>query len=104
MLSGGAGLIAAAWAIRFPGPIFAGYVLIGWASQVVVRQWDPTDLRIECLLVATSCLILTLGTLWLDDLWSPVLLALAGLRAALTCGTVPLVHHLAVRGLKKAQG
>ena len=96
-LSGWAGLITVVWAVRFPGPIFTGYLLVGWASQVVARQWDATDLRIECLLAAAGSFLLMLGMLWLDDAWSPLLLALTGLRAALTCGVVPLVHRLAAR-------
>lgn len=102
-LSGWAGLITMAWAVRFPGPILAGYLFIGWASQMLARQWHATDLRIECLLVAIGSLSLTLGTLWLDDLWSPVLLLLTGIRAALTCAAVPLVHHLAVRRPQAAE-
>ena len=94
-LSGWAGLITVVWAVRFPGPIFTGYLLIGWTCQMLARQWDATDLRIECLLAAAGSLFLMAGALWLDDLWSPLLLVLTGVRTALTCGVVPLVHHLA---------
>ena len=97
-LSGWAGLLTVAWAVRFPGPIFTGYLLIGWGSHMAARQWDAADLRIECLLVAAGSCFLMLGTLWLDDLWSPWLLVLTGFRAALTCGAVPLVHHLTASG------
>ena len=101
-LSGWAGFLTVGWAVRFPGQIFTGYLLIGWASQMVARQWDATDLRIECVLVAAGSLVLMLGMLWLADLWSPGLVVLSGFRAALTCGIVPLVHHLAARGPQAA--
>lgn len=93
-----AGLVTMVWAVRFPGQLFTTYLLIGWASQIVARHWDATDVRIECLHVAAGSLILMVGMVWLDDLWSPRLLVLTALRVALTCSVVPLVHHLAARG------
>jgi hypothetical protein len=97
LLSGAAGLLTMVWAVRSTGPIFAGYLLIGWAVRLAGRQWDATDLRIESGLVASASLVLTMGAFWLDDLWSPILLVFMGLRTALTCSMVPLVHHLAAR-------
>jgi hypothetical protein len=85
------------WAVRSFHPMFAGYLLIGWTTQRAGRQWDATDLRIECGLAGAGSLLLTLGAFWLDDLWSPTLLLLMVVRTALTCSMVALVHHLAAR-------
>jgi len=97
VLSGGAGLVTMVWAVRSSVPMFVGYLLIGFACRMAQRQWDASDLRIETGLVGASSLWLTLGAFWLDDLWSPLLLALMVVRTAVTCGAVPLVHHLASR-------
>jgi len=96
-LSGAAGLLTMAWAIRSFGPMFAGYLLIGWATRVVGHRWDATDLRIESWLAGAGSLLLTLGAFWLDDQWSATLLLLMAVRTALTCATVGLVHHLAAQ-------
>lgn len=95
LLSTAAGLLTMVWAARSAGQTIAGYLLIGWAVRLAGRQWDATDLRIEAGLVASASLMLTMGAFWLDDLWSPILLVFMGLRTALTCAMVPLVHHLA---------
>jgi len=100
LLSAAAGLLTMVWAVRSIGQIFAGYLLIGWAVRLAGRQWDATDPRIESGLVGSASLVLTMGAFWLDDLWSPILLVFTGLRTALTCATVPLVHHLAARGTR----
>ena len=93
-----AGLITAVWAVRFPGQLVAGYLLIGWVSQLLSRHWDAADLRIECLSAAAGSLFLMVGMLWLEDLWLLRLLLLTVLRAAVTCGAVPLVHRVASYG------
>ena len=97
-LSGTAGLLTMAWAVRSFSPMFAGYLLIGWATRLAGCRWDVTDLRIESWLAGGGSLLLTLGAFWLDDQWSLVLLFLMVIRTALTCGAVALVHHLADRG------
>ena len=93
-----AGLITAVWAVRFPGQLVAGYLLIGWVSQLLSRHWNAADLRIECLHAAAGSLFLMVGMLWLEDLWLLRLLLLTVLRAAVTCGAVPLVHRVASYG------
>src|SRR3989338_5877258 len=93
-----AGLLTAVWAVRFPGQLVAGYLLIGWVSQLLSRHWDAADLRIECLYAAAGSLFLMVGMLWLSALWSGRLLAFKLFRAAVTCGAVPLVHHMASWG------
>lgn len=97
-----AGLVTMVWAVRFPAQLFTTYLLVGWASQIVVRHWDATDVRIECLHVAVGSLVLMVGMVWLDDLWSPRLLVLTGVRAAVTCGVVPLVHQMVARSSGRA--
>ncbi|MDP3704199.1 MAG: hypothetical protein Q8R78_07405 [Candidatus Omnitrophota bacterium] len=93
-----AGLLTVAWAVRFPGQVFAGYLLIGWVSHLLSRHWDVTDLRIECFLVAAGSLCLMAGMLWLEDLWSLRVLLLTVVRTAVTCGVVPVIHHVASSG------
>lgn len=97
VFSGAAGLLTMAWAVRSFSPLFAGYLLVGWATRTAGHRWDATDLRIEVWLAGGGSLLLTLGAFWLDDQRSPVLLLLMVVRTALTCSVVPLVHHLAAR-------
>ena len=93
-----AGLITVVWAVRFSGQVFAGYLLIGLVSHLLSRHWDVTDLRIECLLVAAGSLCLMVGMLWLEDLWSLRVLLLTVVRTVVTCGVVPVIHHVAASG------
>ena len=102
-LSGAAGLLTMAWAVRSFTPMFVGYLLIGWVIRMAGHRWDATDLRIESWLAGGGSLLLTLGGFWLDDQWSPALLFLMVLRMALTCGAVVLVHHLVARGDRSRQ-
>ena len=97
LLSAVAGLLTMGWAVRSAGSIFAGYLLIGGAVRLAGHQWDATDLRIEAGLVGAASLMATLGTFWLGDVWSPLLLVFMGLHTALTCATVPLVHYVVGR-------
>lgn len=93
-----AGLITVVWAVRFSGQVFAGYLVMGLVSHLLSRHWDVTDLRIECLLVAAGSLCLMVGMLWLEDLWSLRVLLATVVRAAVTCGAVLGIHHVASSG------
>lgn len=87
------------WAVRFPLPLMLSYLVMGGAGPILARQVDATDLRIEWLAVASATLALTLGSLWVEDLWSARLLVLASVRVTVTCAAVPLVRQAAIRAM-----
>ena len=97
LLSGVAGLLTSAWAVQSFSLMFAGYLLVGWATRIAGHRWDVTDVRIESWLAGGGSLLLTLAAFWLHDQWSPVLLFLMTVRTALTCSAVALVHPLAAK-------
>ena len=88
------GLLMCAWAIRFSGPVLVGYLLLGWALQRMNKQWDATDLRVQGIATALGSLWLTLGAMWLDELWSLALGALAVVHVTLTVLTAMLIRRL----------
>lgn len=91
-LSGVAGLWTAVWAVRLPGVLFLGYLGCGWLAQRVARRWDMTEVRVQSGLVGMASLLMTVGTLWLDGLWSFPLLGLAGAHVVVTCAAAPLLR------------
>jgi len=85
ILSGVAGLWTAMWAVRFPEAVFLGYLGCGWLAQELSRRWDMAEARVQSGLVGMASLLMTVGTLWLEGLWSVPLLGLAGVHVAVTC-------------------
>ena len=97
LFSATAGISMMAWAVRFPQPVFLGYLGFGGVVRLLARQVDANDLRIQCLMAGLASVVLSLGALWLDGLWSLPLLGLMSGRALLTAMTVPLVRRLLER-------
>ena len=97
LLSAVAGICTMAWAGRFPQQTFLSYIVLGWVVQALGRQWDATDPRVQVGMVGLASALLTLGGLWLDELWLLPLLGLSMVRVALTILAVPCVRHLAER-------
>lgn len=97
ILSWLAGIFMMVWAVRFPGPVFTGYLLVGWAVQALSKHWDTTDPRAERLMVGLASLCLTVGVLWLESLWSVALVGLAVVQAGLTVLAVPLTRRVVGR-------
>ena len=100
LLSAVAGLFTMAWAVRFPKQMFLSYVALGWVVQMLGRAWDATDLRVQLGMVGLASALLSLGGLWLDELWSFPLLGLSMVRVAMTVLAVPCVRHLAERRVR----
>ena len=94
-LSGAAGLLTIVWAARFPQQILVGYLGLGCLVQWLARQWDVGDWRVQCALVGIAALLMSLGALWLEDLWSLCLLGLAAAQVMMTVIAVPFVRRLA---------
>ena len=103
LLSVVAGVFTMAWAIRFPNQVFLFYVALGWVVQLLGRQWDATDLRVQVGMVGLAGALLSLGALWLDELSSLPLLGLSMAHVATTVLAVPCVRHLLERrvGLRR---
>ena len=89
-----AGMCAMTWAMRFPGPIFLGYVGFGWLAQRLARHWDLMDVVVQRAAVLTASLSLGLGMLWLQDLWSVPLVGCVVLRAVLTDVSLRLIRSV----------
>ena len=89
-----AGLSTTVWAIRFAQPIFMTTLLLGGALALVSKRFDTTDRRMHYLLVGLCSVIVTMEPLWLEGLWSPGVLGLAGVRVTLTLLALPLVRRL----------
>ena len=94
-----AGLFAVVWAVRFPRPVFVSYLVLGWTVQALAGYWDATDRWIQWVIASCASAVMTLGFLWLDDLWSLRLLGLAAVHVAITSLAVALVQH----GLQRAR-
>ena len=94
LFSGLAGLTTYAWAVRVPGPILISFLALGWVAHLVAKQWDATDPRVQYLVVGIASALMAIEALWLEDLWSPPLVGLAGARVLLTCLMVPLARQL----------
>ena len=90
-----AALLPVVSAVRFQGQLFSAYLVCGWLVQLVGRRWDAADGRVQGAMVLMAAAGLTLGAIWLEDLWSLPLLGLAGLRVAATGLCVPLIQRLA---------
>ena len=71
--------------------------------QLLGRQWDATDLRVQVSMVGLAGALLSLGALWLDELSSLPLLGLSMAHVAVTVLAVPCVRHLLERriGLRR---
>ena len=88
------GLFATSFAIRCSGPLLVSYLGLGWMVQRLARRWDVTDLRVQVLVVSVGNVLITLGLLWLDELWSIPLLGLVAVRVMLTGLAVLCVRPL----------
>ena len=93
-----AGLFTLAGTVRFPGPIFMSYLVLGWIVQWLAGHWDVTDARVQYFMTGLASLAMTFGALWLDGLWSWPLVGLASVHVALTGFTAMGLRHLSVSG------
>jgi len=92
-----AGLWTVLWAVRFHAPLLAGYLAVGWTVQALGRRWDAADPKVQMGLVGWAAALITVGSLWLHDLWSVPVVGLAGAHVAMTCAALPPVRRLAGR-------
>lgn len=83
------------WAVRIPAAVAAGYLAAGWNVHWVAGQWDASDERVQGALVLGSALLLTVGSLWLQELWSLPVAGRAAAHLALTYGAFMVVRRLA---------
>ena len=65
-----AGLCAIIWAVRAPSMIALSYLALGWGMRMALRRWDVSDRRLQGVLAAVACALLTGLAVWADDLWS----------------------------------
>jgi hypothetical protein len=96
-LSGLAGGWTVVWAVRVPGLLLIGYLVMGWIVQGLARRWDTTEVRSQYGLVGMASFLMTVWVLWLDNLWSFPLFGLAGAHIAVTCAALPLLRLAAGR-------
>jgi hypothetical protein len=89
-----AGLSTAAWAIRSSSPVLLSYLLIGWMTQRIAKQWNAMDLHVQWLFVGVASAALTFGLIWLDNLWSWPVVGLGVMHTAFTVLLVPVVRSL----------
>ena len=97
LFSATAGISMMVWAVRFPQPVFLGYLGFGGVVRLLARQVDANDLRVQCFTAGLASMALSLGALWLDGLWSLPLFGLMSVRVLLTTMTVPFVRRLVER-------
>jgi hypothetical protein len=90
-----AALCSLVWAVRFPIAVGGGYLAVGWLLHWVAGQWDAADPRVQSGLVGVSSALLTVGSLWLHDLWSLPVAGLALVQIAVTYGAFLLVRRFA---------
>ena len=88
-----AGLFTVIWAVRFPQPVFISYLALGWTVQALAGYWDATDRWIQWVIATCASVVMTLGFIWVEDLWSLRLLGLAGAHVAITSLAVALVQR-----------
>ncbi len=93
-LSALAGLFAILFAVRFQGPIFVSYLILGWTVRSISAQWDANDSRVLCLLVGAACLLMTLYAVWLDGFWSWSLVGWILVHLIVTLLIVPVIRSL----------
>ncbi len=72
------------WAVRYPRLILLGYLGVGWIVQWSSRQWDVYNRRLQCVIVGLATGLMSLGLLWLEELWSLRLCGAVLLRISLT--------------------
>jgi len=89
-----AGVFKMTWAVRFPGQILVSTLFVGWVVQALSRRLDTTDPRTEWLIVGLASLCLTLGALWVEELWTVPLMGLAVVHVSLTVLAVPLARQV----------
>ena len=93
-LSGLAGLWTVVWAVRLPEVVLLGYLGWGWLAQEAAKRWDTTEARVQSGFVGIASLLMTVGMLWLEGLWSVPLLGVAVAHVTVTCAAVPLLHRV----------
>ncbi len=93
-----AGVFISAWAIRFSGPIFLSYVFLGWGVQMLAKHWDVTDRRVQNLVGALASLLMTVGLVWLDGVWSLPIVGLAIVQVAMTTLSLVILRRFWVMG------
>lgn len=89
-----AGLITMPWAARFPAQVFLSYLVCGWAVRATGNRWDLADLRVQWVVTCLAVGLMRLWACWLENLWSPPVLGLAGLQTVLTGLSVPGLRWL----------
>ena len=89
-----AGLFTMCWVARDPVPIGLAYGVVGWVTQLLMQEWDLGDPRLACGVVAAACAAMTLGLLWLEDLWSAVMIGWFMIRVTVTIGSALLAHRV----------
>ena len=94
-LSAAAAGCATVWAIRFPAAVAAAHLAAGWGIRWVAAQWDASDERVQGLLVLLTTSVLTLGMLWVQDLWSLPVTGLAAAHLGLTYAAFLVIRRLA---------
>ena len=92
LLSGLAGFLTMLWAIRNPQPVALAYGGLGGVVAWITRRLDASDVRVQCFIVGSAGLLLSLGALWFEDLWSLPLVGAMGIRIVMTTGMVPVVR------------
>ena len=100
--SAAAGLVTVMWAVRLTWALMLCYILLGLSIRVAARHWDVTDRRVECVLVGSAALVVILGTVWLDDVWSLYIVGLSVSRSLITCLTVPAIRYASASWLRVA--
>jgi len=78
------GLIMSVFVVRGLPIVMVSYIALGLCINVASRQWNITDERLECGIVALASLLLGLGWVWLDDVWLPMVVGFSVIRAGLT--------------------
>ena len=91
-----ASLATMVWAVRFPVPIAMSYLVIGMVTQLLTRQWDTTDVRVQCVVVSAASTLMTAGLLWLETLVSLRLVGLVFVRVMMTGLSVLIVRRFFV--------
>ena len=94
LVSGAAGLVMMCWTVPFPAAVLVWYLALGGAVSWLSRNWDVTDVRVQCLVVGVADALWLALHLWLQAAAPLPLLALAAGHVSLTVLVVPVGRRL----------
>ena len=87
------GIVTMCWDVQAPLVPLLWYPAVAGSLRLVAQRWDLEDLRVQLVLVALAESMWLLLHVWIQDIATLPLLALAVLHVAVTVITVPAMRQ-----------